>query len=217
MDKLDAELAIEELCKTLDALLSQVRQVCPRWAPSRAALYAGRTALSHKTCVRHHNHVLQEQRWPLELQQLSWQLSHELALSAKSSPACSSLDCKHWVGPRLSCVPVWLQGGDYHHGHDFYCVPVTGEVTKTGKAALSSLYWADQGVWPREQKGNVPVSQAPRHHRLLPWKHDGYRVLWRNGLSLSHDTLFGIFFSLLLSYTFHASVWPPYPHRNSST
>ena len=79
------------------------------------SLSAGRTAPSHKTCVRHHHHALQEQKWPFELQQISWQLSHELELSAKSSPACSSVDCKHRVGPSLSCVPVWLQSGDYHH------------------------------------------------------------------------------------------------------
>ena len=171
------------------------------------SLSVGRTAPSHKTCVRHHHHVLQEQKWPFEPQQISWQLSHELELSAKSSPACSSVDCKHRVGPSLSCVPVWLQSGDYHHAHDFNCAPVTGEVTRTGQAALSSLYWADRGVWPREQKGSVPASQTPQHVRLLQWKQNitGTVCFEETGLCLSHDTLFGIFFSLLLSSAFDAS------------
>ena len=109
---------------------------------------------------------------------------------------------------------VLFPGGEIHHGHDFHCASVTPEVTRTGQAALSSLVWPDQGVWPRDRKGSDP---APRE--LIGWKRERQRVLWRiylrssggkQGCLLS-PALFGIFSSLLLSYVFDS--WrsvPPY-------
>ena len=188
--------------------------MCLPWAPPRAALSAGRTAPSHKTCMRHHHHTLQEQKWPFELQQLSWQLSHELALSAKSSPVCFWLDCKHLVGPRLSCVPVWLLWtwlllcASYKRSHE----------NRESRSIQLLLSWSMRLTsWAERVCSSFPNSSAWSSPTMETWRAPCPLMGQGCVLATTHSFESSSLSFCPLPLTPPLAVWPPYPHLNTST
>ena len=129
----------------------------------------------HERCQ--HSHPVQEQGWPLWLQQLSRHLSSE--------HRWQSLRSGHLDPPAKPCfaslprVTVWLQSREVHSGHDLLPPSAAGQVSRAVKAIVprQSFWLGEQKRALQDSPENWLSSKAPGDHHLLSPGHAEYGLL----------------------------------------
>ena len=194
------------------------------WIPLYFIIYmstcysAGRKEQCPGDARLQHHHALQEQGRLQRLWYLPWNVPPQYHWKGFYPFRVEQIaDASRTV---VSWGTVWVQSWKVNNWHDFFTEAASGKVWWAEETPAYCPYRDLTKAFDLVSRvcslscGEWDATQAPKDDHVFPWRHARNRPVRRLGYVLA-STLFGIFFSLLLSYALSQSEDGVYLHTRS--